>query len=216
MKHAEGVVKYQLRFESTELPEATGLPELIAWRARLHQLGVLGQHPSRYDGFGYGNVSLRTGVDSFLISGTQTGKPEHLPANQFAEVSAVDLSNNRLAARGSIKPSSEALTHAAVYRLDADIGCVLHVHSPEIWQYADLLGLPCTPGETEYGTAKMAAAVTALYAEIPARATGVFAMRGHSDGVVAFGPDPEAAGSVLLRLLKGAISIQQTAQSAED
>ncbi len=206
MKHAEGVVKYQLRYEATHLAEAPGLDELIAWRAILHQRGLLGQHPSRYEGFAYGNVSLRTGVDSFRISGTQTSKLEQLPANQFAEVCAVDLSNNQLTARGLVRPSSEALTHAAVYCLHADIRCVLHVHSPEIWQHADRLGLPCTPTDTEYGTAEMAAAVVALYAEIPAQATAVFAMLGHSDGVVAFGPDPKTTGSALLDVLDAAAS----------
>lgn len=201
MTQADGVVKYQLQFESTDLDDVPGLAKLIAWRATLHHLGLLGQHPSRYDGCGYGNVSLRTATDRFLISGTQTGKFEHLSAKQFAEVIAVQLSNNQLRARGRVKPSSEALTHAAVYRMDANITCVLHVHSPEIWHAAGRLGLPCTPPETEYGTANMARAVAALYDHAPEQATGVFAMLGHTDGVVAFGPNPEAAGTELLRCL---------------
>jgi hypothetical protein len=202
MTQAEGVIKYQLDFEPADLGVIRGLADLLRWRDRLHQTGLLGQNPIRYDGYGYGNVSLRTGAASFLISGTQTGELARLQARHFAEVTGVDQSANRVTARGRVKPSSEALTHAAIYHLNQSINCVLHVHSPLIWQRAQHRGLPCTPADAEYGTTQMAAAVRALYAENPNTDTGVFAMLGHSDGVIAFGQRPDSAGAALLACLQ--------------
>ena len=212
----EGVIKFDLDFERVDLAPVLGLAELIGWRSRLHQRGLVGQDPSRYEGFGYGNVSLRTTADHFLISGTQTGKLEPLPANQFAEVIQVDLPNNHIKARGLAKPSSEALTHAAVYRLHSDINCILHVHSPEIWRHADSLNLPCTPADTEYGTVQMAAAVAGIFSQAGTTTVGVFAMLGHGDGVIAFGPTTQLAGSALLEVLERAIAIEQTTQPTKD
>ena len=100
-----------------------------------------------------------------------------------------------------VKPSSESLTHGAVYALDATIACVLHVHSPDIWQARGALGLPCTAADVPYGTPAMAAAVAALYANTGLRCGRVFAMDGLEDGVVAFGEDPAHAGQALLNVL---------------
>ena len=216
MNPTEGVIKFDLDFERVALAPVAGLAELIRWRSRLHQRGLVGQDPSRYEGLGYGNVSLRSTADHFLISGTQTGKLEPLPANQFAEVIQVDLPKNHLKARGLTKPSSEALTHAAVYRLHIDIACILHVHSPEIWRHADRLNLPCTPANTEYGTVQIAAAVAGLFSQTGTPTIGVFAMLGHSDGVIAFGPTTQATGSALMEVLERAIAIEQTTQPTED
>ena len=68
-----------------------------------------------------------------------------------------------------------------LYALDARIGCVLHVHSPEIWRAAGRLGLPTTPAGAVYGTPAMAEAVARLYRDGRLH-SGLFVMAGHEDG----------------------------------
>jgi hypothetical protein len=81
----EGVIKFQLHYTPTAvlpLPVDelnTAVSALNAWRTLCLRLGVIGQNPTRYEGYGFGNISQRRGsTGNFLISGTQTG---HLPLN---------------------------------------------------------------------------------------------------------------------------------------
>jgi ribulose-5-phosphate 4-epimerase/fuculose-1-phosphate aldolase len=140
------------------------------------------------------------------VSGTQTG---HLPAlgpEHYSLVTGADVAANRLEAEGPVAPSSESLTHAVLYALDARIAAVLHAHSPEIWRAADRLGLPATPPDVAYGTPAMADAVARLHAG-GRISGGVFVMAGHEDGVVAFGDSVEAAGRVLIAALERALAL---------
>lgn len=201
MAETEGVIKYALDFVPGDAPMMDhALGQLDAWRSILHRLGLVGQTPGRYDGYGFGNVSIRLGA-GFVISGTQTGKPEQLGAAGYAHVTHCNPQTNAVTATGAVKPSSESLTHGAVYALDDVIACVLHVHSPEIWNGREMLGLPCTAAEVPYGTPAMAAAVAQLLETTGLRCGRVFAMDGHEDGVVAFGQDPAHAGQALLTAL---------------
>lgn len=175
----------------------------------MHQLRLIGQDPGRYGGIGFGNVSCRApAADAgarglFLVSGTQTGHLPVLGAEHYSLVTRADVAANRLEAEGPVAPSSESLTHAMLYALDARIGCVLHVHSPEIWRAADRLGLPTTPAGAAYGTPAMAEAVARLYRDGRLH-SGLFVMAGHEDGVVAFGDSAEVAGRALVSILERA------------
>jgi hypothetical protein len=201
----EGVVKYQLDFRPGPAPQDPRLPELQAWQQICHRLGLVGQDPARYDGLAYGNLSLRLAGGQFLISGTQTGGKPKVQAGDYARVEHCDIDANRVSASGPLPPSSEALTHAAVYRGDPAIGCVMHGHSPEIWSRAAALGLPATDPAAAYGTPAMAHEVARLLAGPRPAPSGVFMMAGHQDGVVAFGADPEGAGTALIAVLARAL-----------
>jgi len=75
----EGVIKFHLDFREGPAPAERLLLELNAWRARFLELGLIGQDPERYEGYGFGNLSRRLpgqGENAFLISGTQTGHLE--------------------------------------------------------------------------------------------------------------------------------------------
>jgi ribulose-5-phosphate 4-epimerase/fuculose-1-phosphate aldolase len=111
---------------------------------------------------------------------------------------------NRLVAFGPIRPSSESLTHGAVYALDSAIRVVLHVHSPEIWQAAAALGIPITDPLVPYGTPEMAAEVMRLYATTDMAQRRIFSMGGHEDGIFTFGASAEEAGDVLMAALAAA------------
>jgi len=210
----EGVIKFALEFREAPPLPAAELAELNAWRRILFLLGLTGRDPERYEGLGYGNVSLRLEPLAapperrrFVISGTQTGGLPELGAGHYTVVEACHPEANRLVAAGPIRPSSESLTHGALYALDADLRCVLHVHSPQLWRHAGPLGIPCTDPAAAYGTPEMAAEVRRLYAVPAVRAGRLFAMGGHEDGLVAFGESAPVAGTALVQALARALQL---------
>jgi ribulose-5-phosphate 4-epimerase/fuculose-1-phosphate aldolase len=205
---AEGVIKFELYYRVAEPVALTDLTELNAWRSRLWQLRLIGQDPRRYDGYGFGNVSMRHGActaergkRAFLISGTQTGALPELDACHYSLVESYDTAANRVVARGPVKPSSESLTHGILYDLDTRIQAVLHVHSPDIWQATGSLGMPVTDASVTYGTPAMATEVERLFRETDVLHQRIFSMGGHEDGIVAFGQTVEEAGATLLAAL---------------
>jgi len=202
MAQTEGVIKYRLEFTQTSPPSGEELRELMAWRRMLYRLGLIGQDPSRYEGFGYGNISQRCEDEpgAFFISGTQTGGIAELSPGHYCRVVGSDPLGNHLLAQGAIQPSSEALTHGVLYRLDPSIRVVMHVHSPELWRNAAALGIPQTGASVPYGTPEMAREVARLY-ESATEAGKVLSMAGHQDGLVSFGATAQEAGLVLVGLL---------------
>jgi hypothetical protein len=210
----EGVIKYDLDFQSGPPPAVAELGELNAWRKVLYRLGLIGADPQRYAGLGFGNLSRRVGPFGtapeqrrFLISGTQTGELPCLTAEHYVLVSECHPETNRVVASGPIKPSSEALTHGALYAADPQLRAVLHVHSPEIWQAAMALGMPVTDHRIAYGTPAMAAEMQRLYHEPHVRDGGMIVMGGHAEGVVSFGAGLSLAGGVLVRTLARALEV---------
>lgn len=217
MREPEGLTRFRSLHEDAPLAAPVverGAPPLLAWRRLLHQLGLIGQRPARYGGLGFGNLSLRlaplqaeVGARAFLITGTQTGQPERLPADRLCVVLRYDLAQNTLFSRGLVRPSSEALTHGALYDLSPRIAAVLHVHAPVLWRQARALNLPQTPADVGYGTVEMARAVQRLYAEAGRGRPRVWSMGGHEDGVLAWGRDLNQAGAALLRQLARAYAL---------
>jgi hypothetical protein len=203
IKETEGVIQFQLDFTPAPPLPAADLAELNAWRGLLYRLGLTGRDPDRYGGLAYGNVSLRLDAHRFVVSGTQTGGLAELGAEHYSVVTRIDLEYNRLWAEGPIPPSSEALTHGAVYQ-SSTARCVLHVHSPELWQFAADLSIPVTPADIGYGTPAMAEAVGRLAQGADSR---VIAMGGHQDGLIAFAPTLDQAALPLIRLLAEALRI---------
>ncbi|HYE35729.1 class II aldolase/adducin family protein [Methylocaldum sp.] len=198
----EGVVKYRLNYAPAPPVDPEVVTELNAWRTILYRLGLTGLDPQRYGGLAYGNVSIRHGATVFLISGTQTGGWAKLSNAHYSLVTGFDLEQNLIIAQGPIPPSSEALTHAAVYQTASGIGCVLHVHSPEIWEQAESLAIPFTDRQVGYGTPEMAREVGHL---VRTSNSSVIAMGGHEDGIIAFGDTIEEAAAGLIRSLARAL-----------
>ncbi len=220
----EGVVKYDARHTEAALSAelAPLAAALAAWRHPLRALGWLGREEGRYGGYGFGNLSARVageladrlGLDAdahrgaapFLVTGSQTGGEERLGLGGFALVERHDTAANRLWSRGEVAASSESLTHAALYAASPRVGAVLHVHAPELWRRRRVLGLETTGADVAYGTPEMAAEVAAAAGRAGSRGatdgkpagTGILAMAGHEDGILAWGPDPATAGRALL------------------
>ena len=108
---------------------------------------------------------------------------------------------NRVKSWGPLLPSSESLTHAAIYDLAPNVRFVLHAHAPVLWQRSRELRLPTSREDVAYGTQEMAYEVQRLWRETTLQQTQVFAMGGHTDGVIAFGKSCDEAGGALLTLL---------------
>lgn len=195
----EGVTKYECLFRKTLSPEAGIVKHLVTVRNNLFALGWIGVYP---DGIGFGNVSIRLrALRNFYITGTQTGHKEKISAADISLVTAYDISRNRVECEGLIAASSEAMTHAAVYELDAAIQAVIHIHNRPLWKAA-MDVLPTTDKAIAYGTPAMAAEMGRLYAQEDLRRGRVLIMSGHDEGVIAFGENPATAFSHLSHAFK--------------
>jgi hypothetical protein len=193
----EGVIRFTYEHETAPLPsEARALlEELLPWRRRLREVGWLGQDPGRYDGYGYGNLSARLESGGFVISGTQTSGLEEAGEESFCVVRRWWLEDNRVASAGPVAPSSESLSHAALYRARDEIRAVLHVHAPELFEEAEHKGLPATGPAAEAGTVEIARDLLRLGAV--GEPCGLIRMAGHPDGLLAYGRSAAEAAARL-------------------
>jgi hypothetical protein len=214
---AEGVTRFVVEHEHRVLePRVYGETAAIlaAWREVLARLGLIGCDPMRYQGAGYGNVSARVGPFGdvprgqrrFLVTGTQTGGRPRVTLDDFCVVERYDLDRNHVRGLGPVAPSSESLTHGAIYDIAPAARVVFHAHAPEIWRHARALGLPVTHPDAPNGTRAMALEVQRLYRESTLSGTGILAMGGHEDGVIAFGVTAAEAGETLVRELARAVA----------
>ena len=191
-----------IKFESDWTPGPAADPELTAmldrWRRPLFDAGLIG-HYDELD-VGYGNLSVRSGADGqFVISGTQTGHFAKTDGQHYARVTHYDIGANRVASTGPVEASSESLTHAAIYELDAGINAVVHVHNADLWEA--LRGrLPTTADNISYGTPEMAREFARLYRDTDFATAGVAVMAGHEEGIIAYGRSLEEAARRILAL----------------
>ncbi len=133
---SEGVVQYTYELTAGSKPPEWAAVELATWRRELFARDALGCDMSRY-GACYGNVSVRTGAwaappgrREFLVSCTQTGgEPDAGPA-RMARVLTYDHVRNHVVAQGPCPPSSESMTHGAMYDASLEIRAIVHGHDP--------------------------------------------------------------------------------------
>jgi L-ribulose-5-phosphate 4-epimerase len=196
----EGYVKYRSHWRETPALDTPEIAALVRWREPLFAAGLIGVLED--SGIGYGNISHRIGeTDRFLISGTQTGHLAVLTNAHFAEVEDYDLEANSVTARGPIAPSSEAMTHAAIYHLDHSIRAVVHVHHHEMWLRLKNV-LPTTNAGARYGTPDMAREFRRLHASTDFASRGIAVMSGHEDGIVGTGRSMQEATERVITLLR--------------
>lgn len=189
-------IKFSCERVAAEITSFGGLTELNAWRGKLLGLRLVGVDTN---GIGFGNLSVRDGAtDNFYITGSATGGLHELTLADCAKVVACDFKTNRVRYEGSAIPSSESLTHAAIYKSDAIAGAIFHCHSLELWE-ALLNQAPTTSKAAEYGTPEMANEIMQLFARTDLQSRKIVVMAGHEGGIVTFGKDLEEAFAVLTR-----------------
>ena len=189
-------IKFSCERTATGITSFGGLAELNIYRRKLLDLRLIGVDPN---GIGFGNLSVRDGVtDNFYITGSATGGIHELTLTDCAKVVECDFDRNRVRYEGSALPSSESLTHAAIYESDATAGAVMHCHDSRLWA-AVLNEAPTTSEAADYGTAEMANEIMQLFTRTDMESRKIIVMAGHGAGILTFGKDLEEAFAVLMR-----------------
>ena len=189
-------IKFSCERVAVEITAFGGLAELNAYRRKLLDLRLIGVDPN---GIGFGNVSVRDGAtDNFYITGSATGGMHELTLADCAKVVECDFERNRIRYEGSALPSSESLTHAAIYESDATAGAVIHCHRSKLWE-AVLNKAPTTSKTAQYGTPGMANEIMQLFTRTDVQSRKIVVMAGHEAGILTFGKDLEEAFAVLMR-----------------
>ncbi|MCF0253988.1 MAG: class II aldolase/adducin family protein, partial [Duodenibacillus sp.] len=178
----EGYVKYSCEHAQGPAPEHPAMEVMNALRAAMVAKGLIGTLPG---GVGYGNVSVRAEGGAFVVSQTATGHIPALEPRHYALVTACDIAANKVSSRGPARPSSESMTHAAIYLAAPQAGCVFHLHSRPLFDWMLAAGLPATAPQAAFGTPAMAESVAGLAARSPEG--GAIVMTGHQDGVLVYG-----------------------------
>lgn len=187
-------IKFSCERVAAAIPAFDGLAELNTYRRKLLDLHLIGVDQN---GIGFGNLSVRDGATgNFYITGSATGGIQELTLKECAKVVACDFERNRIRYEGSPLPSSESLTHAAIYESDATAGAVIHCHDFKLWAAA-LNRVPTTSKAAEYGTSEVADEIMQLFTRVDV--PKIVVMAGHEGGILTFGKDLEEAFAVLMR-----------------
>jgi len=189
-------VKFTYQRVRADVAPFAALDELNACRRKLLDQNLLGVYPN---GVGFGNVSVRDGrTTSFCITGSATGGLADLTPADCVRVVAYDFARNWLSYEGTAIPSSESLTHAAIYESDPSASAVIHCHDSLLWRTLPDR-VPTSSKCVTYGTPEMAHEIMRLFEVSDVRSKTIFVMAGHQDGVIAFGKNLEDAFDVLMR-----------------
>ena len=171
----EGLIKFNFTWIKTAPFDDDLVKDINNWRDKLYEAGLIGVND---DGIGYGNISQRFQQNTFIITGSGTGKIRHLANEHYTLVTNYDLEENTLTAKGPVVASSESLTHAMIYETQSNMNVVMHVHHLDLWRY--LLNAHLSTNSTaEYGTTGMAKEIKRLFQETDIEMQKIFAMAGH-------------------------------------
>lgn len=192
----EGVVKFNCYWKQSG-PIITDEPYSIMnyWREVLVNMDLIGAYEN---GVGFGNMSMRDKVSGkFFITGSATGEIPVLEPGHYVYVEGYNFEDNAVMCSGSLKASSESLTHAAIYKADPDTNAIIHVHNMEQWESLKDV-VPTTKEEFEYGTAGLATDIFRLFKESDVIEKRIIVMAGDSAGLITFGNDMDEAINVLM------------------
>jgi ribulose-5-phosphate 4-epimerase/fuculose-1-phosphate aldolase len=201
-------VKFTYERARAQIAPFDQLAELNECRRKLRELHLIGVDSN---GIGFGNLSVRDGAtNNYYVTGSATGGLHKLTFADCVRVVACDFEKNRLRYEGSAIPSSESLTHAAIYESDPIMSAVIHCHDSALW--ASLLDrAPTSSKAVAYGTPEMAYEIMRLLKAGDVRTRNILVMAGHEGGIITFGKDLEEAFAVLMRERGGSSSLIKVA-----
>ena len=177
-------VKFTYQRSRADIALFDALTDLNVCRQKLLELRLIGLDSS---GIGFGNMSVRDGASgNFYITGSATGGLPKLSLTDCVRVVDCDFEKNWVRYEGTAIPSSESLTHAAIYKSDPMSSAVIHCHDSGLWA-ALLDRAPTTSKAVAYGTPEMAYEIVRLFEAGEVRSKKMFVMAGHQGGIVAFG-----------------------------
>jgi len=192
---SDGYIKFHCDWEKHTVLSAEDIISLNSCRNRLFSLKLIGAYPG---GVGYGNISVRTFDNEFIITGSATGDHAILTPDFYSKVVGFDIDNNYLKCVGLRQASSESMTHAAIYSIDKNINAVIHIHNQKLWDYL-LNKVPTTSPDATYGTPEIAREMTRLFNDEQAGKKGIIVTEGHKEGVFTFGKDLDTAEKILMK-----------------
>jgi ribulose-5-phosphate 4-epimerase/fuculose-1-phosphate aldolase len=189
-------VKFTYQRARADIAPFNAFAELNAYRRKLLEQHLMGVDSN---GVGFGNVSVRDGMSgNFYITGSATGGLPELTPTDCVRVVEYDFARNWLRYEGASIPSSESLTHAAIYESDPSTSAVIHCHDSGLW--ATLLDrAPTTSKAVSYGTPEMAYEIMRLFKGTDLRSRKILVMAGHEGGIATFGKNLEDAFDVVMR-----------------
>jgi len=196
----EGYIKFNAECVSEKPVNSDMAADIInKWRARLYDISLIGMLEN---GMGFGNISMRTGDGKgFIISGSAIGNTRILKRKQYAKIVDFDFERNYVKFEGVIMPSSESLSHAAVYTADEEVHAVIHIHNQKMWN--TLFGIiPTTSMNAQYGTKELAYEIIELFSSGKVKKTDMFVMGGHKNGLMSFGRDIKSAVGIIMKYLR--------------
>jgi len=189
-------VKFTFERACADIAPFDTFAELNACRRKLLGLRLIGQDSN---GIGFGNLSVRDGATrNFHITGSATGGLSKLSLTDCVRVVDCDFKKNWLRYEGTAIPSSESLTHAAIYESDSITSAVIHCPDSALWR-ALVDRAPTTSKEVAYGTPEMAYEIMRLFKTTDVQSRKILVMAGHEGGIVTFGKNLEDAFGVLMR-----------------
>ncbi len=201
----EGVIKYdQSNFTFIPPLPVHEYKTVESYRKKLYAAHLIGAYEN---GLGFGNISQRkdylflhpTSHPQFIISGTSTGQLKDLTGAHYVRVVDYDINRFSVTAQGMVRASSETVTHASIYSMNPHIRAIIHFHHPLVWKRMQAENYPATGKWVLYGTPEMAVAVKDCVADT---SQGIFVMKGHEDGGVAYAPGLNAAMNLIAQVYK--------------
>lgn len=193
----EGYIKFDYLLIDGPPPSIELIDDINNLRTELWDKGLLGSLP---DGVSFGNISKRALECLFIISGSNTGKYRILSSEHYVCVTEIKISSNLLVCSGKIPPSSESLTHSAIYSTLPSINFIVHFHNHEIWTQF-LNEFPTTNPDAEYGTIELASELISLCKSLNPQKDNIVVLGGHKDGIVAFAEDIKTLYERIVNLL---------------
>ena len=190
-KPDEGYIKFNLNWNQKAFDFYDDDYKLInTYRAKLFDLNLIGSYP---DGIGFGNISIRTKKNDFIISGSASGNISVLGKKHYSLVTDFDIENNSISCVGLSKASSESMSHAAIYSTNTNVKAVIHVHHKDMWD-CFLDKLPSTRKKAKFGTPEIAIEIKNL----ANKSSGIIIMGGHPEGIISYGKSLFEAEKILL------------------
>lgn len=176
----EGYIKFNIDWEEKVISiDSSQFDEINNCRNQLYGLGLIGAYNN---GIGFGNISIRTEENHFLITGSATGNIQTLNQKHYSLVNKYNLTKNQVWCSGLTKASSESLSHAIIYETLANVNAVIHTHNLKMWEQ-NLNKLPTTHKNVSFGTPEMALEIKKQLKSDK----GIIIMGGHEEGILCYG-----------------------------
>jgi ribulose-5-phosphate 4-epimerase/fuculose-1-phosphate aldolase len=178
----EGYIKYSSEWVKTdiEIPD-NYLKKINFYRSKLIDAELIGKISN---GPGFGNISIRTLQNQFIITGSDTGGIETLTKSHLSKVYNVNIDKNTVWSKGITIASSESMSHYAIYKVKPEINSVIHIHSNKLWNELKNK-YPVTNKKIAYGTPELALEIMDICNNNSDNR--IIVLGGHIDGILLFG-----------------------------